>query len=105
MSWPRIIERLELGEKVEIRPTGNSMTPLIRSKERVVLKKAELSDITVGAIVLAKVNGRYYLHKITKMAGGRVLISNNHGHDNGWTSTDKVYGIATEIGNLDRNFR
>lgn len=77
------------------------MEPLIHSKQRVLLEPFGIKDIKIGAIVLAKVKGRFYLHKITRISGqrgDRVLISNNKGHDNGWTSIEKVYGVVTEIG-------
>lgn len=111
MSWPRIIERLERGEVVEIRPSGNSMTPLIKSKQLVRLQRWPPFDplsrvpthLETGLIVLAKVKGRFYLHKITACAGrfpdwDRIEISNNHGHVNGWTTPSKIYGVVVHVG-------
>jgi len=44
------------------------------------------------------VNGRYVdAHKITKRDGDRYLISNNHGHDNGWTRI--IYGKVVRAKN------
>jgi len=43
---------------------------------------------------LAKVQGRYYLHKIVGMdkMRRRVQIGNNKGHINGWTHVSNVFG-------------
>lgn len=96
MSWPRVIERIQNGEVVELRPSGNSMTPRIRSRELVRLESIQ-SELQVNDIVLSKVKGRYWLHKISAIDGDRIQISNNHGHVNGWTRREKVYAIVTRI--------
>lgn len=100
MSWPKIVERLNKGESVELHPTGNSMAPRITSGQRVLLAPLT-DDPEVGDIVLSKVRGRYWLHGITRhpLGDDRYLIANASGHVNGWTSRDKIYGIVTEIGN------
>jgi translation initiation factor IF-1 len=102
MSWSRIIDRLEAGESVSIRPTGNSMTPRIMPKDKVTIspiKRAGRLDhpIEEGMVVLAKVNGRHFLHLVSGRTGDRIQISNNHGHVNGWTHIDKVYGYVSAI--------
>lgn len=80
------------GATVLVRGTGNSMTPLIKSGE--VVEVAPATEVKKGDIVLAKVNGRVYLHKVSaiKQRKNSTLfqISNNHGHINGWTT--EVYG-------------
>lgn len=97
MSWPRIIERLGKGEDVTIRPTGQSMTPRIKSKQQVTISPVDPDKIEIGDIVLAKVAGRHYLHLISAIDGDRIQISNNHGYVNGWTNRKKVFGIVTAI--------
>lgn len=83
---------------VVIKPKGNSMTPLIKSGQEVLLvpKGHHLAPLhwRIGDIVLVKVKGSVYLHKISAIDGNRIQISNNHGHVNGWTTFDKVYGVA-----------
>lgn len=97
MRYDEIVKRLILGEDVTHKPRGNSMTPLIKSGQRIVLSPVALNEIKKGDVVLAKVNGRYYIHKVTALGdNGKVQISNNHGHVNGWTF--RVYGKVTEIG-------
>lgn len=83
-----------------LKPKGNSMTPIIRSGQRIVLSPVDPDDVQVGDAVLAKVKGRYFIHKVTAIGDdGRFQISNNHGHINGWSR--QVYGKVTEIGDND----
>lgn len=93
--WQAIVERLQQGEHVTLRPVGNSMTPIIKSRQRVVISPVTETP-RVGDVVLARVAGRFYLHKITAYEAGRFQISNNHGHINGWTKA--IYGVVTQIG-------
>jgi hypothetical protein len=93
----QLAARLRAGETVEWRPTGNSMTPIIESGQLEVVAPVDPATIGRGDVVLAKVGGRYYLHKVSAVQPGRVQISNNHGHVNGWTSRDQVYGVVTAV--------
>lgn len=91
-----IIEKLNAGDVVEFRPKGNSMTPRIESGQLVTIAPCVLTDCKVNDIVYCKVRGSVYLHLIKKIdQDGRLLIGNNHGHDNGWTTT--VYGKLIKI--------
>ena len=82
--------------EVTIRPRGHSMEPLIRDRQQVTIRRLSRSEaVEVGDIVLARVRGHVYLHKVTAVAGRRVQISNNHGHVNGWTGRDRVVGKLT----------
>lgn len=69
---------------------GNSMLPILSNPSTCYYIKQETYQ--VGDIVFCKVRGRYIdAHKITKIGSdGQYLISNNNGHDNGWTSI--IYG-------------
>jgi hypothetical protein len=61
------------------------------------VRRAKSTDVLkTGMIVLARVAGRVYLHKITAVDYGRrrVQIGNNRGGINGWTAYEKVYGIC-----------
>jgi phage repressor protein C with HTH and peptisase S24 domain len=92
----QIAERLRQGETVQWRPHGNSMTPRIKSGQLVIIEPATLADVKKGDIVLAKVRGNYYLHLVRQIGSdGQVLISNNHGHDNGWSR--KVFGKVVKV--------
>lgn len=98
-----ILERLARGETVQkYREPGNSMTPIIRHREPVTLAPVDTAKLEKGDIVLAKVRGRFYTHKIVAICKGRVQIANNHGHVNGWTSRQQVYGIVTAVSGVPR---
>lgn len=92
----QIAQRLVKGETVEWRPHGNSMTPRVHSGQLVTVAPCKIEDVEIGDIVFSKVRGNYYLHLVRqKGEDGRVLISNNHGHDNGWTRA--VYGKLVRV--------
>jgi SOS-response transcriptional repressor LexA len=93
VNLSRCIKLLQQGKTVEFRPTGNSMTPRIVSGQLVRVAPRD-EDVKVGDIVLAKVKGQLYLHKVSAIQGWRVQISNNHGHINGWTTQERIYGVV-----------
>jgi SOS-response transcriptional repressor LexA len=92
-----IAEQLEAGaESITFSPKGNSMTPRITSGQEITIHRLGADEqLETGNVVLAKVHGQYFLHKITAISDQeRYLIANNHGRINGWTSRGKVYGKA-----------
>lgn len=92
------IKQLKLGKTIEIKPKGNSMTPKIKSGQTVVISP-DIDNLKKNDIVLCKVKRNIYLHKIIQIAeSGKILIGNNHGNINGWTSI--VYGKVIEIKNV-----
>lgn len=93
-----IISNLKDGKDITLRPSGNSMTPMIFSKQKITVSPI-IEDLKIGDIVYSKVKGKYYFHLISAIDNDRVQISNNHGHVNGWTSKSKVYGIVTKVEN------
>lgn len=94
-----IILKLQNGETVSFRPCGNSMTPLIYSKQLITVEPVkDLNELQIGDIVFCKVNGRKFVHLITKKGqDGRFMISNNHGYNNGYTKV--IYGRVIKIEN------
>lgn len=85
------VNALQRGETCIVVGWGDSMTPRIRSGEAIVMAPVKsLKKLRKGEVVLAKVNGRIYLHKITAIRNGQFRISSNRGYVNGWTST--IYG-------------
>jgi len=74
---------------------GNSMTPLIQSGSTLTFQRCDKYEI--GDIVFCRCNGRFVdAHKITSQNDKRgYLISNNHGHDNGWTH--RIFGKVVRI--------
>ena len=97
--------RLRAGEAVECRPTVHSMRPIIKSRQLVTIVPVESSALRKGDVVLAKVGGRYLLHKVGALRGDRVQISNDRGHVNGWTGGDQVYGIVAAVDGVPLNPR
>ena len=98
MNLHAIRDRLLNGDTVDFVAIGSSMTGKINNGDRVTVRPILPDDVLgVDSIVLAKVKGTVYLHKITAIQGKRIQIGNNKGHINGWTTTDKVYGVVVMI--------
>jgi hypothetical protein len=92
----KMVKRLQAGETISnYKEGGNSMVPLIRSKEPVDIRPVD-RPLKKGDIVFAKIGRKYYLHLISAIDGDRVQISNNHGHVNGWTNKTNVFGFVTK---------
>jgi len=89
-------ERLQAGETFITVEHGNSMVPLIKSRQEHRLAPCKLEDCKKGDIVYCKVNGRYYTHLVKAKDKKRgVQIGNNKGDINGWTKT--VLGKVVEV--------
>ena len=92
-------EHLKNGETCKVTGYGQSMTPILKSGQSVICVPVT-KDISLmkNDIVLCKVKGRYYLHKISSIKNGvSYQISNNHGHVNGTISRNNIYGKVIEI--------
>ena len=90
------IEKLLKGETIISREPGNSMTPVLKSRQPVRIAPAKWEDVEVGDIVYCKVHGNVYTHLVKAKNSARgVLIGNNHNHLNGWTK--QVFGKVVEI--------
>jgi hypothetical protein len=90
------IEKLLAGETIISKEPGNSMTPILKSKQPVKIEPATWETVEVGDIVYCKVRGNCYTHLVKGKNEKRgVQIGNNHGHINGWTK--QVYGKVIEI--------
>jgi hypothetical protein len=57
-------ERVASGEVAMFRPTGNSMSQLIRSRDEVVVVPVDPDRVEVGDIVLTHVAGTIYVHLV-----------------------------------------
>lgn len=94
MNWAsRAIEQLQRGESVVLRPRGRSMAGIIEDGQRVLVAPAGNEPLSKGQVVLCKVRGKEYLHLVKAVDGEWVLIGNNRGRVNGWTSRANVYGV------------
>jgi len=93
-------EHLKNGETCKITGIGNSMTPILKSRQPVICTPVtDETEIKKRDIVLCKAKGHYYLHFVhaVKDNGQSFLIGNNHGHMNGWVSRNQVFGKVIEI--------
>lgn len=96
MGWAAgHIDLLKEGMTVSFRPRGGSMAPKINSGDLVTVVPAAIDDVKKGDIVLCKVRGREYLHLVKARREKSVLIGNNKGRTNGWTSA--VFGKVTQV--------
>jgi phage repressor protein C with HTH and peptisase S24 domain len=93
LGWAsHLIEELKKGNTVTCHPRGHSMTPLIKSGEEVTIEPVR-RPVQRDDIVLCKVRGNQFLHKVTAVQGRQYQISNNHGHVNGWCTLDQIFGL------------
>ena len=94
-KYERLLEALKSKKLGKMKVFGQSMMPKIKSGS--VLTFEPQDSYQVGDVVFSKVKGRYIdAHQITKIdASCRYMISNNKGHDNGWTRT--IFGKVTKI--------
>lgn len=98
MAWAtNLIEKLKAGETVSFRPTGNSMTPKIKSRQLCTVIPILHETIEVGDIVLCKVQGRQYLHFVNAIKDNKFQIANNFGHINGWVTKDNIFGKLIKV--------
>ena len=91
-------EKLLNGEEGIIIGVGNSMTPILKSKQPALV--CPLTDDMIlkkNDIVFCKVNGHYYLHKILAINNNKYQIGNNHGHVNGWIDRNNIFGKVIKI--------
>lgn len=90
------VEKLLSGESIISKESGNSMTPIIKSKQAVKLVPTTWQETKVGDIVYCKVRGNLYTHLVKAKNDKRgCLIGNNHGNINGWTKN--VYGKVIKV--------
>ena len=74
-----------------MKPKGNSMSPRIKSGERICI--VQQLRYEVDDVVFCKVKGRYMVHLIAAYNPKRgYQITNLKGHVNGWSKT--IYGKA-----------
>ena len=90
------IEKLLAGETIISKEPGNSMLPIIKSRQLVKLIPVTWEQVDVGDIVYCKIRGSMLTHKVVaKDPKKGCQIANNSGYVNGWTKS--VYGKVIEI--------
>ena len=101
MGWADYpIKGLQDGETVQFRPSGNSMTGKVDSKQLCTVEPLS-GEPQVDDVVLCKVKGSQYLHlvKAIKTEGEKTQfqIGNNKGGINGWIGVAQIYGILVKV--------
>lgn len=95
---------LSSGRDVVLVPRGRSMLPFIRGEvDKVLLRKLPESQLKIGDIVLAYIEGRYVMHRIISLDGERMTLmgdGNLQGTEEGVRSevVGKVIEIITPTG-------
>jgi phage repressor protein C with HTH and peptisase S24 domain len=92
-----VADRLKNGETVLFRPHGNSMEPRIKSGQLVTVEPVTVEILNKDDVVLVKVDGKYFLHKISAVNSNQYQISNNRGSVNGWTTRKNIFGVVTQV--------
>lgn len=92
-------KKLQEGHTCVVTGFGQSMTPILKSGQPALVEPVtDNTELKKNDIVLCKVNGYYYLHKIWSVKNNNsYLIGNNHGHANGTISRKNIFGIVTKI--------
>lgn len=90
------VEKLLAGETIISKEPGNSMLPLIKSKQPVKIEPITWEKVNINDIVYCKVHGNYYTHLVKAIDPNKgCLIGNNKGGLNGWTKN--IFGKIIEI--------
>ncbi|HET7486327.1 MAG TPA: hypothetical protein VFJ85_00260 [Acidimicrobiales bacterium] len=99
MNLGSLAGRVAAGDTVTCRPVGNSMRPLIPSGAEVAIAPVVPERIEVDDIVLVRVAGHVYLHKVLAVEPQRrrARIGNNRGGVNGWAGFDRIHGICVSV--------
>lgn len=101
MGWAQhYIEKLQRGETIQFRPRGNSMQPKVPDGALVTVEPVDNKmDILVDDVVLCRVKGKDYLHRVESAEDdqSRFLIGNMRGFTNGWTPRKNVFGRVTKV--------
>jgi hypothetical protein len=92
-------ELLKTGKWMITGEGGNSMLPIMKSGQKVVLKPMPtFEELSPGDIVYSRVAGNFVTHEIKALGPRGALICNHAGFENGWTKSifGKVVGILTK---------
>ena len=91
-------KHLREGEICKVTGIGNSMTPILKSRQPVIcIPVTDEVELKKRDIVMCKVNGHFYLHLIWSVKRGKnnceqFLIGNNHNHANGTIGRQHIFG-------------
>ena len=97
MAWATgHITKLQGGETVQFRPSGNSMRGKVNPGQLCTVEPLS-GPPEKGDVVLCKVKGREYLHLVKAVKGERFQIGNNKGGINGWIGINSIFGKLTNV--------
>ena len=97
MGWAEsYIEKLQAGEQVQFRPSGNSMQPRIKSGQLCTVDPID-GPPEKGDIVLCRVGRAEYLHKVLAVDDTMFQIGNAKGRVNGWIGLQDIFGILVRV--------
>lgn len=98
MGWAAAhIQKLQQGQTVSFRPRGHSMRGKIESGQLCTVAPVDPATLGVGDVVLCKVKGREYLHRIQAIHGPRFQIGNTRGRVNGWVGATAIFGKCIRV--------
>jgi len=102
MGWStEAAAALQEGRAAQVRPRGHSMVGRISDGDLVTLTLCNAEELTVGDIVLVRIQGKRFshavLHGLLSVEGERFLICSHQGCVDGWVDRGDIYGIVTEI--------
>jgi hypothetical protein len=92
----RLAARLADGHPDWFTALGTSMTPAVKAVQRVRLRPVQPHEPLRGLVVLARVDGRFWLHRVTAEEPARVHIAGDNGMVNGWTPRTEVFGALVD---------
>jgi signal peptidase I len=96
-------EVLRSGWSIRFRAHGNSMTPLLRDGDILLVQPAERGPLRPGEIVLCSLNPNHVVvHRIIRYArhnnSDRFLVQGDQASTpDGWFSSDQIFGRLVEI--------
>ena len=73
------------------------MVGYVKSGQLCTVEPVDPASLSVGDIVLCKVNGREYLYLVKAIQGQRFQIGNNRGRVNGWVSPGAIFGRRVRV--------
>lgn len=89
----RAAEELESGQATWFISLGSSMTPTLKVIQRVSLRPVRRDEPLVHQVALARVAGRFWLHRVSEERDGEAHIVADNGMVNGWTPRAAVFGV------------
>lgn len=99
---PILKDQLENGSEIWLRINGNSMSPFIEDKEKVLVKKNNYENWRIGDIGIYRKNNILFTHRIVAIKWDQLLFKGDHNSlaDN-WIRRQEIWGkiILVDKGN------